>query len=119
MEYVWEVNQSITTHRDQVYLRQRERSGKTYFVLNDLWMWYADQGRCIVNEIGPDRPVCGAHLPLKYFESHHGYWSTFLLTRTKSDKFDPKISSRSLIDSLLALKNEEAVRSIDAWTPRP
>jgi predicted TIM-barrel fold metal-dependent hydrolase len=71
--HVWEVNRSITTHRDRVYLRQRERSGATYFVLDDLWMWYADQSRRIVDEIGPDRLVCGAQLPHKYFESYHGH----------------------------------------------
>ena len=71
--HVWRINESITAHRDGIFLRQRERSGETYFVLDDLWMWYVDQGRRIVDEIGPDRLVCGAQLPHKYFESYHAH----------------------------------------------
>ena len=66
------IKQSVCeTTRDGVWLNNFEREGETYFVLDDLFVFFPYQAAEIAEEIGPDHLVCGPRLPFRVFEAHY------------------------------------------------
>ena len=56
-----------------VRLNNATRSGETYVVLDDLYVFFPYQGEEIVESVGADRLVTGSKLPLLNVQSHYVY----------------------------------------------
>lgn len=63
--------ETTLTYTDGVRLRNRVRSGRTLFVLDDLHFFFLHQGAEIASDVGADHLVCGAKLPFRVFEAHY------------------------------------------------
>lgn len=64
----------VDVHPSGVRLDNDVREGKTYFVLDDLFMFFSKhQGEHIAMDVGVDHLVCGAQLPFKIFDATYNY----------------------------------------------
>ncbi|WP_207592310.1 amidohydrolase family protein [Halomontanus rarus] len=68
------IRETTTVDRQDVWLNNTVRTGKTLLVVDDLFCyWTQTQGRQIADEIGVDHLVMGPQLPFKTFESTYNY----------------------------------------------
>ena len=68
------VTREVTkTQSTGVRLNNKVRSGKTLFVLDDLFMFFAEQGEGIIENLGVSHLVTGPRMPLLVFDAHYIY----------------------------------------------
>jgi predicted TIM-barrel fold metal-dependent hydrolase len=80
------VRETKTAYPHGVRLRNGVRSGETYFVLDDLYMFFPHQGEEIADTVGADRLVTGSKLPLLNFQSHYIYTEQFPVSDEERDR---------------------------------
>jgi len=84
--------------KEGVRLDNLARSGKTLFVLDDLFVYFTHQAEGIVEKVGIDRLVCGPQLPFKIFEAYYGY--TEMLPVSEEERARVRSgNARSVIDA--------------------
>lgn len=76
-----------------VRLNNKIRSGETLFVLDDLFMFFTEQGEGIVENIGVDRLVTGPQIPLLVFDAHYIYTENLPV----SDEEREQVSSGNIL----------------------
>ena len=69
-----------------VRLDNSVRSGRTLFVLDDLFCYFSHQGEQLVEEIGVDHLVTGPRLPLHIFDAFYKYTETLPVSEDEKDR---------------------------------
>jgi predicted TIM-barrel fold metal-dependent hydrolase len=75
-----------TSYPSGVRLNNATRSGETYVVLDDLYMFFPYQGEEIVESVGADRLVTGSKLPLLNVQSHYVYTEQLPVSERDRDR---------------------------------
>lgn len=91
------VRETKTSYPNGVRLNNEVRSGETYFVLDDLYMYFPHQGEEIAESVGADRLVTGPKLPLMNFQAHYIYTEQFPVSEEERDRIR-SANVRSLLE---------------------